>query len=471
MTHNRLFNLFCSLLALCVATALLTSCKEYLDIKPYDRTIPESAEDFSAIVHEICNGIDLGETIEGEIAGNFSTTSELEEIADNMEVNLSTSSQLDRYAGDHLNNKQSVYKNLYQSIRNCNIILEEFTSERGTREGQDIIGTAYAIRGVCYYQLLREFCAPPLASDGTLGVPIVTEFDMEDRPVRSSMQETIAQVESDFRTALTYDIQNEMYLFNNDVIHGYLARLYHWCGRWQDARTEAKLVLAAHPLLDATGYTAMMSTQYGLTGNRIFMGNRLVGNSAIDLATIVKYLNDRPLSVRFTSLFAEGTNDVRRANSFFFNRKRKNRKLIFSDMRSAEFALIAMECAYHLGDNATALSELNDFRRLRITTGYVDLTETTLPPVDSNELIKEDALGNPLTPLLQAILNERRKEFYLENGDRWFELKRNGRPEWWVAYNGDKYTTQKYMYTWPIPAEDIQLQPGIIQNPGYEKTY
>ena len=65
---------------------------------------------------------------------------------------------------------------------------------------------------------------------------------------------------------------------------------------------------------------------------------------------------------------------------------------------------------------------------------------------------------------MSAILCERRKEFYIE-GDRWFELKRNGRPEFWVANNGEKY-----LYTYPINKSDIDLYPGlVIQNPGYEE--
>jgi hypothetical protein len=80
-------------------------------------------------------------------------------------------------------------------------------------------------------------------------------------------------------------------------------------------------------------------------------------------------------------------------------------------------------------------------------------------------------MGYALTPLSQAILNERRKEMLLENGDRWFELKRNGRPEWWVAVGAQKFWTRRFMYTFPILIADIQLNPAIIQNPGYDETY
>ena len=137
-------------------------------------------------------------------------------------------------------------------------------------------------------------------------------------------------------------------------------------------------------------------------------------------------------------------------------------------MRSAEMNLILMESLYHSGDKQAALAALNEFRRLRIE-GVVDYTMETLPEVQTDGLIAEDVYGNPLTPLLNAILNERRKELYME-GDRWYELKRNGRPEFWVAKQGRKYTTLSYMYTFPFRIQDVELVDGMIQNPGYDKV-
>lgn len=458
-------------IAIFASALLLMACEDFLDIKPYDRTIPETTEDFAALAHYICDQMDKGSGVASVAIGEYGETQELESVSDNMATNLTGSTDnLDTYIGVRLSGKQSLYGNLYEEIRNCNILLGEFKNGRDTREGQDIVGFAYAMRGVCYYQLLRMFCAPPLADDAQLGVPIVTEFDMEAQPIRSSIQETINQVERDLKAALACDIQNEMYRFNNDVIHGYLARLYHWCGRWQEARSEAQLVVRNHPLLSGDDYVKMMSTQYGLTGNKLLVGNRLA-EYQMGISSAMSYLEQRPLSADYVKLFAEGTNDIRRKSNLFFNRKRKNRKLMFSGMRSAEMALIAMECAYHLNLQDSALAELNDFRGKRILTGDYAYTMETLPEVDTKAMIKQDATGKPLTPLIQAILNERRKELYLENGDRWFELKRNGRPEWWVAVNGKKFWTRQYMFTWPIYLRDIELQPALIQNPGYDETY
>ena len=67
---------------------------------------------------------------------------------------------------------------------------------------------------------------------------------------------------------------------------------------------------------------------------------------------------------------------------------------------------------------------------------------------------------------MQAILEERRRELYME-GDRWYELKRNGRPEWWIISGGLKYTTRAYLYTAPILKADVDLNPDLKQNPGY----
>ena len=107
--------------------------------------------------------------------------------------------------------------------------------------------------------------------------------------------------------------------------------------------------------------------------------------------------------------------------------------------------LILAESYYHSEEPEKALAALNELRRKRIA-DVSDYTMQTLPPVDHDDLIQVDAKGNALTPLLYAIHCERRKELFLE-GDRWYELKRNGCPEFWVAKQGLKYTTYSWMYT------------------------
>lgn len=441
----------------------LSSCGHFLDIKPYDKTIPETAEDFSAIIHEMCNEIDNAEAntvgVKYAIEGVGAYTNEC--YCDNLETNLTEypiGGMLRTYIGE-LCSGSSTYKSIYATIARSNIVIDNLKGDTETQEAKDILGTAYAFRGIGYYQLIRLFCPPVGSADEQLGVPLVTEFDMEARPLRSTLEQTIAQAESDMKKAIDYNVQNELYFFTADVMKGYLARLYFWCQRYKEAKELALELLQRYPLIEGEAYKAMMTDYNAVAGNMLFRTGKLDKN----FTTQNTYIAARPISIRYIKLFKEGEKDIR--YNLFIGRMRKNKKVFSCNLRSAELALIAMESACHLGETEDALSLLNDFRKHRIE-DYTPYTMETLPAVDTEDRIQEDAQGKLLTPLLYAILCERRKEMYME-ADRFFELKRNGRPEFWVTRNGLKYYTRKFMYTFALPASDIQLNPDLQQNPGY----
>lgn len=137
--------------------------------------------------------------------------------------------------------------------------------------------------------------------------------------------------------------------------------------------------------------------------------------------------------------------------------------------QAAELYLMIAECQAHLGRSSDALETLNFIRSKRVE-GWGGWTEATLPEVDAAQRIKVDAEGKPLTRLMSAILNERRMELFGE-GDRWFELKRNGMPTWRIINDAtgiyQKYTMEEYMYTFPINKDDTELKDYIKQNEGY----
>jgi len=450
-----------------VALLSLVSCKDYLDIKPYGQTIPETAEEFSALLHERLNEIDYGGELDYVIGDGMSMLN-LECYADNLATNLTAypgGNYIPLYIGQNLSSKQTTYTNLYAVIRDCNIIIGNL-EERDSRLGMDVLGTAYALRGICYYNLLRNFCQACNPDNPGPGVPLVVEFDMEAKPTRSTYRQTVEQIERDLNRAIEYDIQDKIYRFNSDVVKGYLARLYFWTEQYKLAAQYASELLQKYPLLDAEPYKAMMEEQFTRSGNMIFKAQIYAESSeSTRLSNGKGYLKNRPCSRQFYELFAEKEKDVRFALSI--NAKRQPVKNLLSCLRSAELQLILAESHYHESEPEKALAALNDLRRKRIA-DVVDYTMQTLPAVDPGDLIQVDARGNALTPLLYAILCERRKELFME-GDRWYELKRNGSPEFWVAKQGLKYTIYSWMYTFPINATDIQLVDGLEQNPGYDK--
>lgn len=443
----------------------LSACSDFLDIQPYGQTIPKTAEEFEALLHSRLDNIDYAKS--SLLINDFNEVFSLEAFADNLDASLTdfSSSTMPLYIGSSLLNTSSKYSGLYEIIRDCNIIIDELVEDQ-TDLAKNVLGTAYAIRGVAYYRLMTQFCEPVSDNiDTQLGLPLVYTFDMEYRPTRSSLKQTISQIEADLKKALSYKVTDEIYRFTEDVVQAYLAKLYFWTRDWNSAIAPSELLLQKYPLLSGEAYTSMISERNTRSGN-ILIRSYLFGDNSTNFTytTTMQNVKKRPVSKELVDLFDEKEKDIRFALSF--NKRRENLKNLLGSIRTDEMCLILAESYAHLGNEERALHYLNLLREKRIS-DYVPFTMENLPAVDPTGLIKEDAEGKALTPLMYAILNERRKEFYME-GDRWFELKRNGRPEFWVAKDGYKWITMKFMYTFPLPVDDILIIDGLIQNPGYE---
>ena len=440
-----------------------TSCTSYLDVKNKGEVIPKTAEEFSALLHKHLNNVDNA----GEYAffGAPSNTLAFECYTDNFDGNLI--SQIDLvpiYIGDDLNSLSGRYGSLYEVIKDCNIVLHEL-KERDTEFGKKLLATAYTIRAVCYYNLMRNFCEPynKDKANEQLGVPLVEKFDMEGTPDRATLKETADLVISDLQEAIKLNQTDKQYRFHVDVSKAYLARAYFWTQNWELAASTAKEVLEAYPLLRGEAYKEMIQSEIRQTGNELLRSG--VAQAEGYVYREMRRSKMRPVSLDLVKLFTEKEKDIR--YTFFFDAEFLNTKMVKTTLRGAEMCLIMAESYAQMDDTRNALQYLNHLRENRIT-DYVPYTEQNLPAVDADALVKTDASGKTLTPLMSSILNERRKELYLEF-DRWYELKRNGSPLMWWGYNGVRYETAKFMYLFPIPKSDLSLNSGLIQNPGYEE--
>ena len=67
--------------------------------------------------------------------------------------------------------------------------------------------------------------------------------------------------------------------------------------------------------------------------------------------------------------------------------------------------------------------------------------------------------------ILEELLNENRREFFAEKGNRFLTLKRFGQLD---QLNTVKPNWQNFHKVWPIPLNDLLLNPNLNpQNPGY----
>ena len=166
---------------LAVTLFLLSACSGFLDIKPYGKTIPKTADEFEALLHNRLNDIDYANS--GLLVNTFMDVYDLEAYADNLDASLTdfSSANMPLYIGSSLLSMSTKYAQLYEIIRDCNITIDEL-GEGGTDLDKKVLGTAYALRGVSYYKLMIQFCEPVSKNPSSqLGVPLVYTFDMEER--------------------------------------------------------------------------------------------------------------------------------------------------------------------------------------------------------------------------------------------------------------------------------------------------
>ena len=435
------------------AALLMTAdgCTRFLTVQPQGEVLPKTDEEFAAIMHNRIKDIEGGG--DPYVIGNMETIALFEGCADDLDANIRVGNNLVSYAGETINSRMSDYRNSFEIIRDCNIVIENLQTRTG-ETARGALGAAYAMKGILYYNLLREFAEPynPEDASATPGIPIVEKFDIDAMPARASLKETAEYAASLLEKALPLTTDERLWFFTTTLVKAYKARLAFWCEDWDRTAT------VTDDIIRSSGFTL---------ANGEIARSHINNSSELDwyFAYLRGYLSSRPVAAALVRLYGDAPEKDRRFASDF-NAKRFNTKAPERRVHMGEIYLMAAEAACHRGRTEEALRLLNDLRQARIEDA-VPLTEATLPPVREGDRITEDAEGAPVTPLLQAIFDERRKELYME-GDRWFELKRNGRPEWWVISNGLKYTTKKYLYTAPIYKQDCELNPDMKQNPGYE---
>jgi len=126
--------------------------------------------------------------------------------------------------------------------------------------------------------------------------------------------------------------------------------------------------------------------------------------------------------------------------------------------RYPEVLLIAAEALNELGRTPEAVALVNQVRaRARRGTG----AESRAEPADLAPSVTQAALRD-------LIYLERNWEMAHEN-KRWFDVVRRGQDYFMAQIGADPETTslQPTDILWPIPQRELDLNPNLIQNPGY----
>ena len=366
----------------------------------------------------------------------------------------------------------------YSVISQANLTLrgiDAFASADAARVNR-IKGQALAIRAMAHFDLLRFWGEEYDRNSSKLGIPYVTEVDVELKPARLTVKQTWDKIFVDMLAAETAlasvtGINTATNKSNLDVtaIRGLLARMYLYSKDYTLAESYASLVITAAPLAskanfpniwkDASAAEVLWSVAFNAgegspaTGVHAAANNRNRFRPTAALEATFDQVND----VRFASYFASralGANNRRILTKYLGRGTAVDNLVNWKALRTGEMYLIRSEARARQGGakEVLGLADLNELRTARIT-GYTPVL----------------LVGNPL---LDAIELERRKELVGE-GHRWFDLKRTSRNivRTERALNSTSLTlapSSKY-WVWPIPQGEIDANPTIKpqQTPGW----
>ena len=143
---------------------------------------------------------------------------------------------------------------LYNSINNINDLLANLGDVEGSQAEIDKVkGEALAMRGYCYFELVRRYQHTYGIAANQPGIPIYTEPTTSETlgNPRSPVSEVYSQILSDLNQAkglITSDRDHKGY-FNIDVVNGMLARVYLTMEDWDNAISHAQAARQNYPLM------------------------------------------------------------------------------------------------------------------------------------------------------------------------------------------------------------------------------
>ena len=435
-----LFTIHCSLFV----SMMFTSCDNFLDITPTGKVIASTGEEYRAML-----------TYEYKY---FPKDRHMTTVrTDELKFSGSTaSSDLDAYLDlwlwkDETPSPTTSYfswRSYYHAIYIANYIIEhqEEITDASAKTINQLVGEAYMMRAYCHFLLVNLYAEPytHCTPATTRGVPMMLEADVNAIPGSSSVETIYQQVLSDIAEAeqrlnVTKWDEGENYRFNTISAQALRARTYLYMGRWQEALTAAKAVIAAHgDLEDLNVSSALLPDSYQSAENIVALEQ-----FSSNLSTVI----NQP-SNDFISLYRTGD---QRKSKYFKRATSTTWTLLKSDgycsFRSAEAYLTAAEAAAQLNDLTGAIDLLKPLLQKRLNaTAYQEALDLMAPMNQSQ--------------LLQEIYDERARELAFE-GHRWYDLRRTTQPALTRTYGGQTYTLTPEKYTMRFPTEAVESNPEI----------
>lgn len=324
-----------------------------------------------------------------------------------------------------------------------------------------LIGECKVIRSLVYFNLTNVFGEVPLVTS--------TNYTINNMMPRTPVDSVYAQIIRDLNDAsskLSVSYPSAARARPNKYTAlALLSKAYLYNKRWKEAETAASTVITSGTYtmesdlskVFLNGSSEAIWQEPGVSFNPSVTSE---GNSFVPFSPLI--VPPFYLTTFLKSAFETGDNRntlwtktvTIAGKSYSFPYKYKNSNSVstgkvesYMVLRLAEQYLIRAEARFQLGDLAGGAADLNIIRK---RAGLANTIYTN----------KED--------LLIALQHERQTELFCEWGTRWGDLKRTGTINAVLkAEKGDSWPADGHAAFFPIPNDQIRLNPALRQNAGY----
>lgn len=368
---------------------------------------------------------------------------------------------------------REMWERMYEAINATNTLINsDVTVPDGVVDQRDhIIGEAYALRGLIHFDLVRMFAQHYTFTAGGshLGVPIVTEFDINGEPSRNTVNEVYDQVIADMLMGISMldptSRSGNSSTISSMAVKGLLSRVYLYKEDWANAESLATEVINSgdYTLVDSANYVSSWASdnsaesifEISMTAvdnrgsdalGRMYMvegyGDYLPSNDVVSLIPA----GDVRLGVYKTDTVLTGDFAPLRMNKYPTVASDDNTKV----MRLSEVYLIRAEARAEMGTNdAGAQADVDAIRQRGLPTAAA--------VVATGQALKDE------------IALERRIELCFE-GQRLWDLMRKKQDMVRTQCTSPLVCSVSYpndRFILPIPENELDANPNIEPNPGY----
>lgn len=426
----------------------ISSCDNYLDIKPVGVVIPQTlteyralfttAYEFSTSDRSLCD-MRTGYAI---IRDNDYDKNSYGDIEKWVDVNSNTATA------------EFGWSNYYSAIYYSNAIIDKKDEiKNGTQsEINQLVGEAYLMRANQHFNLANLYGQPYTKEGATSSkaIPLKLNLDLEEVTSRNTLKDVFASILSDIQSArelinVTKWEEELSYRFSTLSVDALEARVRLYMGDWEKAYELSEKVLEVKSSLEDFNLdSSLLPNHY----------------QSVEMITAYEkyYTSSTSSAIRTTESLINlyGPNDLRLEKYYVYDTT-PNRKIAKNDgsskyrcsFRTGEYYLNSAESAARLGNLEQAKTRLFKLMSKRYNSEGYNEKVIALNKMNQDELITE-------------ILNERARELAFE-GHTWFDLRRTTRPQIIKTIDNKNYTLSEddERYTLPIPKSAINANPGL----------